>query len=241
MGEMGKNVERPIVNIEGELVALGLLRRELLPLYQRWINHPGATRTLDLPPYPMTMEWEQDWYDQQPRAENDVPFTIYEQETLRPIGNTGLHEIDYRNRTATFGILIGEPECQGKGYGTETTRLMLDYAFTALGLHNVMLIVFEFNVAGIRAYQKAGFKEFGRRRECRLMGGKLWDEIRMDCLGSEFERPVTKGKEWGFSAWLPPEGAARSKSRPKRAGHRARHQAGVPGRGGCEHGCVADS
>jgi RimJ/RimL family protein N-acetyltransferase len=202
MGDGG--AEHPILNIEGELVALGPLRRDLLPLYQRWINILGTTRTLDLPPYPMTMEKEQDWYDQQSRAENDVPFTIYERETLRPIGNTGLNGVDYRNRTATFGIIIGEPECRGRGYGTETTRLMLDYAFTALGLHNVMLIVFQFNVAGIMAYQKAGFKEFGRRRECRLVGGKLWDEIHMDCLSSEFERPVTPGKEWGFSAWLPP-------------------------------------
>jgi len=98
----------------------------------------------------MTMEKEQDWYDQQSKAENEVPFTIYERETSRPIGNTGLHEVNYRNRTATFGIIFGEPERRGKGYGTETTRLMLDYTFTVLGLHNVMLILFEFNVAGIR-------------------------------------------------------------------------------------------
>ncbi|CAA9426043.1 Acetyltransferase, GNAT family [uncultured Rubrobacteraceae bacterium] len=184
--------EQPILNIEGELVALGPLRRDLLPLYQRWINNLGTTRTLDLPPHPTTMEKEQDWYDQQSRAEDNVPFTIYERKTLRPIGNTGLDGVDHRNRSATFGILIGEPECRGKGYGTETTRLMLDYAFTALGLHNVMLVVFEFNFAGIRAYQKAGFKEFGRRRECRLMGGKLWDEIQMDCLSSEFEGTVLR-------------------------------------------------
>ena len=206
---MGENTEHPILNIVGERIALGPLRRELLPLYQRWINNLGTMRTLDLPPYPMTMEREQDWYERVSKAENDAPFTIYERETLRPIGNIGLHEVDYRSRTASFGIIIGEPECRGKGYGTETTRLMLDYAFTALGLHNVMLIVFEFNVAGIKAYQKAGFKEFGRRRECRLMGGKLWDEIQMDCLSTEFDRPVTPGKEWGFSAWLPPEGATR--------------------------------
>ena len=56
----------------------------------------------------------------------------------------------------------------------------------------------------IRAYQKAGFKEIGRRRECRMMGGKLWDEVHMDCLSSEFERPVTPSQDWGFSAWLPP-------------------------------------
>ncbi len=48
------------------------------------------------------------------------------------------------------------------------------------------------NPAGIRAYQKAGFKEIGRRRECRMMGGKLWDEVHMDCLSSEFESRVLR-------------------------------------------------
>ncbi len=38
--------ERPVLNIEGELVALGPLRRDLLPLYQRWINDLVAARGL---------------------------------------------------------------------------------------------------------------------------------------------------------------------------------------------------
>ena len=67
---------------------------------------------------------------------------------------------------------------------------MLDYAFTALGLPNVMLTVYEFNRIGIRAYEKAGFRELGRRRQCRMMGGNLWDEVYMDCLSTEFESPV---------------------------------------------------
>ena len=189
---MSENTEHPVLNIEGELVALGPLRRDLLPVYQRWINDLDTLRTLDIPPYPMTLEKEQGWYDRVSRTEDEVPFTIYERETLRPIGNTGLHEVDYRNRTASFGIVIGEPECRGKGYGTETTHLMLDYAFTVLGLHSVMLIVFEFNAAGMKAYKRAGFKESGRRRECRLVGGKLWDEVQMDCLASEFESSVLR-------------------------------------------------
>jgi RimJ/RimL family protein N-acetyltransferase len=147
-GKSTDNNEEPILNIAGDLVALGPLRRDLLPLYQRWINDLGTMRTLGLAPLPMTSEKEQDWYDRQSKTEDDTPFTIYERETLRPIGNTGLHGVDHRNRSATFGILIGEPECRGKGYGTEATRLMLDYAFSALGLHNVMLTVFEFNPAG---------------------------------------------------------------------------------------------
>ena len=45
-----------------------------------------------------------------------------------------------------------------------------------------MLRVFSYNLAAIRTYTKAGFKEFGRRRECHFMGGKYWDVIYMECL-----------------------------------------------------------
>ena len=53
-----------------------------------------------------------------------------------------------------------------------------------------MLTVFEYDPAGQRAYEKAGFREIGRRRQCRMMGGKLWDEIYMECLSTDFESPV---------------------------------------------------
>lgn len=186
----GSEQERPVLNVVGDLVALGPLRRDLLPLYRRWINDFGTLRTLATPPRSITIEQEQEWYEQAAKSESEAHFTIYERANLRPIGNTSLLGIDYRNRIAAFGIFIGEPDCRGKGYGTETTRLMLDYAFTALGLHNLMLTVYEFNLAGKRAYEKASFKEFGRRRQCRWMGGRLWDEIHMDCLATEFESPV---------------------------------------------------
>lgn len=183
------SLEPPILTVSGQRVALGPLRRDLLPRYQRWINDLTAARNLGVIPRPVTQEAEVAWYDRM-AAGNDIVFTIYERATWRPIGNTGLHEIDYRHRTAEFGIVIGEEDARGKGYGTETTRLMLDYAFTALGLHNVMLQVYAYNRAAHRAYQKAGFREFGRRREAVWMGGRLWDVIYMECLATEFTSPV---------------------------------------------------
>ncbi len=184
------SAEVPLVNIVGDLVALGPLRRDLLPVYQRWINDFATTRTLGIPSGPMTWEAEETWFNRASTSDSDVPFTIYERATWRPVGTTALHGVDFRNRTATFGIMIGEPDRRGRGYGTETARLMLDYAFTALGLHNVMLAVFEYNPAGQRAYTKAGFREFGRRRQAQFMGGRLWDVIFMECLAAEFTSPV---------------------------------------------------
>jgi RimJ/RimL family protein N-acetyltransferase len=87
-------------------------------------------------------------------------------------------------------MLIGEGDCLGEGYGTETTRLMLDYAFAALGLQPGLLDVDEFNDAGRRAYEKAGFRECGRWRGASPMLGRRWDRIPMDCVASEFESPV---------------------------------------------------
>jgi RimJ/RimL family protein N-acetyltransferase len=179
----------PVVSIEGERVALGPLRRDLLPLYERWINDLVSSRNLGRPALPMTHEAEVGWYDSVSKATDTAPFTIYERASWRPIGTTTLHEINHRLGSATFGILIGEADGRGQGHGTEATRLMLDYAFTVLGLHNVMLSVYAFNLAGIRAYQKAGFRECGRRRQAMPVAGRRWDIVFMDCLATEFESP----------------------------------------------------
>jgi RimJ/RimL family protein N-acetyltransferase len=184
--------EQPIVNIWGEKVALGPHRRELLPLYQRWINDFEVTRTLAATLRPMSWESEVAWYERIATSERDVVFTIYERASLRPVGSTGLHAIDHVNRTADFGIMIGEKDCWGQGYGTEAARLMLDYGFTGLGLHNILLRVYSFNERGIRAYTRAGFRVIGRRREAHHLGGRAYDVVLMDCIATEFESPVLR-------------------------------------------------
>jgi RimJ/RimL family protein N-acetyltransferase len=182
--------EPPIINITGEKVALGPPRRELLPLFMKWINDFEVTRTLSAGFRPVTLESEEAWYQGVTKSDREALFTVYERATLRPIGNTGLHDINYFHRTAEFGLLIGEKDCWGQGFGTEVTTLMLDYGFTALALHNIMLIVFSYNERGVRAYTRAGFREIGRRREAMRLAGRAYDEILMDCLATEFQSPL---------------------------------------------------
>ncbi|MYB77330.1 MAG: GNAT family N-acetyltransferase [Chloroflexi bacterium] len=177
----------PLFNIVGERVALGPLRKDLAPYCNRWYNDLRTMSRLGDTDVPWTLEQEEQRYEKLiARNETEIVFLIYERSSGHPIGITGLDEVDKRNRTAEFGISIGEPDARGKGYGTETTQLVLDYAFTGLGLHNVLLTVFEYNLPAIRAYTKAGFNEFGRRRESIFMGGRLWDIIYMECLSTEW-------------------------------------------------------
>ncbi|HUZ00009.1 MAG TPA: GNAT family protein [Thermomicrobiaceae bacterium] len=190
MGSLAVANDQPVINVVGERVALGPLRCDLVSLYRRWSNDFGTLRTLGNMPGPVPAEAMEAAYASAVAETDAVGFTIYERDGWRAIGTCALVHIDERNRTAEFVIYIGEPAARGQGYGTEATRLTLDYAFTALGLHSVLLQVYAYNLAGIRTYQKVGFREIGRRRESHLMGGRLWDVILMDCLATEFVSPV---------------------------------------------------
>jgi diamine N-acetyltransferase len=178
-----------VVSIVGERVALGPLRRELADQLYGWFNDFHIARTQGDTPGPRTREQVEAWYARRTaRDATSTWFTIYARATGEPLGITWLAEIDFRHRTAGFGISIGAPAARGQGYGTETTRLMLDYAFTALGLHNVSLEVYSNNLAGVRAYEKAGFRVCGRRHECYRLGPHLYDELHMECLATWFDR-----------------------------------------------------
>lgn len=181
--------ERPVLMIEGERLALGPLRRDLMPYYQRLMNDLETLRFLGRPPLPITLEAQEAWYASVATSASDVVFAVYERPGLAPIGAAGLNGIEHREGKAKFGIWL-EPAARDRGLGTEATRLVLDYAFTALGLRNVMLSVWDYNPGAVRAYEKAGFRLIGRRRRCRRLGNTWHDEILMDAVADEFESPV---------------------------------------------------
>jgi len=108
-------------------------------------------------------------------------------------GRAGLSNIDYAQRQASFGILLGER--RGDGLGTAATRLTLDWAFHVLGLENVLLTVKPWNAAGRRAYEKAGFREIGVRRRSLTFRGRRIDEIYMDAIPADFGASVLPDRE----------------------------------------------
>lgn len=178
---------QPILNMVGDKVALGPLHRVLLPLLLTWFNdfeYAWTTGHVG----PMTAEALAASYEKDTTDARQAHFAIYERATMRPVGAASLRAID--GQTATFAI--GEKDCWGKGYGTEATRLVLDYGFNALGLHNIMLMVHGDNERAIRAYTRAGFRLIGRRREVIKRVGHLQDLIYMDCLATEFQSPLLR-------------------------------------------------
>lgn len=117
---------------------------------------------------------------------------IVDRETDTPIGWSSLFCQAPENRRASLGIIIGERAYWGRGYGTEATRMMLDYGFNVLNLHSVELGVYAFNRRAIRCYEKVGFTRTGVRRESRILAGEKHDTLIMDILASEFEGSIVR-------------------------------------------------
>lgn len=99
------------------------------------------------------------------------------------IGSVFLRDIDYKNKKAEYGIFIGEAGMQGKGYGTEAARLIIQYGFETLGLHKIMLRVFAFNHKAIKSYEKAGFKREGYLKDDVCIEENFYDIVLMSVIG----------------------------------------------------------
>jgi RimJ/RimL family protein N-acetyltransferase len=178
---------QPIVNIVGEKIALGPLRREVMDTFDlQWGNDFAVTVTHGHLPFPVTAEMAAGRYERILQAVPELWFLIYERATWRPLGFTHFSQMNRVFQTAEFNISIGAKDCWGKGYGTETTRLMLQYAFATLGFNMIWLRALATNERAIRAYTRAGFREAGRLREAQRLGQQAFDIVYMDCLAREF-------------------------------------------------------
>lgn len=172
----------------GEHVRLRAIERSDIPTFVRWFNDPEVIENL-LIYHPMSQAEEERWFEARLGKTDDFLFGIeaeVEEGRWLHIGNTGLHGIHWKDRSCTFGIAIGEKAYWNHGYGTEATRIILRFAFREANLHRVELEVLDFNRRAQRAYEKAGFRLIGTRRQALFRKGAYHDALLMDILADEF-------------------------------------------------------
>ena len=106
------------------------------------------------------------------------------------LGEAVLNEVDLENESADYRVWLAGPQVFGQGYGTEITRLVVDYALGTCGLHRVSLGVYDFNPRAQRVYEKCGFRLERRLRHAFRWEGQWHDELLMAILSSD-PRPAT--------------------------------------------------
>ena len=174
--------------IVGKKVRLRPIERDDLPRFVEWFSDPEVRHYL-LIYLPFSLVQEERWFENlQGRLERQESVILaVETADGVHIGNIGLDRIDWKDRNAELGIVIGEKAYWGQGYGTDAIRTLLNLTFHEMNLHRVFLRVDVDNVRGIRCYEKAGFRREGTSRHAVFKEGAYHDQYVMSILESEFE------------------------------------------------------
>jgi RimJ/RimL family protein N-acetyltransferase len=154
--------------------------------YLSWLNDHEVTRYLETGVFPATQQDLEKYYESITGTSNQVLLAIVDKASNAHIGNIKLGPINWIHRRSLLGILIGDKSFWGKGVGLEAMRLMVEYGFCRLNLHRIYLAVFAENEAGVRLYEKVGFKVEGRFRDDMFQDGTYKDRLWMGLLRTEY-------------------------------------------------------
>ena len=177
--------QKRVAFLKGKRIILRPLRKETdLESCVLWLNDPEVTQYIRRYT-PLSYDEEEAWFHGLPSKDNDIVLGI---ETLNGefIGVIGLRRINWKDRVATTGTLIGRKEFWNKGYGTEAKMLLLDYGFNTLNLRKICSVVYGFNKRALQYSFKCGYKVEGKRRKQVFKRGKYWDEIILGVFKEEW-------------------------------------------------------
>lgn len=128
------------------------------------------------PVRPGALQRAADYYASRAEDTSTMHLAITERTTGAFIGEAVLSDIDDENLSCSFRIALVGARVTGRGYGTETTRLIVDHALNALALHRVELEVLAFNPRARRVYEKVGFVSEGVKRQAVRWDG-AWIDV----------------------------------------------------------------
>jgi len=173
--------------IVGERLYLRPLQESNSEDFYTWFSDDQVTRFITMKPLPK--DEARALFNSLLNDPKGVYFAIIKKDEERAIGYIFLADILKSHRVALeFGIVIGDKNLWGHGYGSEATKLLLEYGFKRLNLHRIQLLVLDFNKRARNMYGKLGFVEEGVQREGRLVDGKWHDVVLMGMLEKEYEK-----------------------------------------------------
>ncbi|MFH2141525.1 MAG: GNAT family N-acetyltransferase [Bacteroidota bacterium] len=165
--------------LESQRIKLRAIEPEDLELFYLWENNPDIWRVSNtLVPFSKFILRK---YIENSHLDifqtKQTRFMIVQIQTQKTIGTIDLFDFDSLNRRVGIGILIAENEFKNKGYAYESIDIIKKYCFSFLDLHQIYCNIFEYNIASINLFKKAGFKQTSCKKDWILLNNKWINEL----------------------------------------------------------------
>ena len=165
------------MNIHGDRILLRAIEESDLPQLHQWANDPEVWHLLDGWHFPSSSAFMREWFAGLNADHRHQRFAI-EVQDIGLTGTANLVQIDWKNRNAFHGIMIGDVRHRRQGYGSDTIRTIMRYAFEELNLHRLETAIIEYNHPSLHTYiDKLGWKKEGLSRQWYFRNNRYWDRI----------------------------------------------------------------
>lgn len=171
--------------IPGVLVTLEPLGPPHLAPYLAMLADPESTRLTGSVGRPFSLKVIERWLASRVDQRDRADFAIVEKVGGEFLGEAVLNEFDPEVASANFRIVLGGSGIYGRGFGTEATRMVVQYGFDTVGLHRIHLEVFDMNPRARRVYEKCGFRAEGTQRDAHHDQDGWHDVIGMALLAGD--------------------------------------------------------
>jgi RimJ/RimL family protein N-acetyltransferase len=151
-----------------------------------WRNDDKMWAMVTGPKYFVSPDYEKKWVEEAIFDKKSFHLAICVKENDTMIGLSTLDEIDWINRTARIGVLIGDKKYWGRDYAIEACILIGKFALLDRGLHRASYAILEYNKASRSVAEKCGAIQEGILREALFKNGKFHNLVVYSHLADEF-------------------------------------------------------
>ena len=177
------NTFNDTVRLPGKLVTLRSKRMADAWNDFQWRTDPELSRLDAAVPLGLSFIDFERFYREDLRKNNprSLKFAIEDENGVH-IGNCMCYDYNKRRQQAEFGIMIGNPDYWGRGYGSAATKILLTHIFSATQIRRLYLHTLVSNRRAQRAFENAGFRRYDH----------IWREgksfVQMEALAHEWSR-----------------------------------------------------
>lgn len=184
------------MNIRGKKVELKAIEREDLSFLHEWSNNPEINYMLGGWHFPSSTADQEKWYDSLSVSSLNQRFAIHTPD-LGLIGMANLVNINWKDRNAFHGMLLGDKDMRGKGYGVDTIMAISKYAFEELGLMRLDGSMISYNEASIGVYtKKCGWKVEGVKKNAYFRKNQWWDQVIVGLTKDDYFKLIESNSYW---------------------------------------------
>jgi RimJ/RimL family protein N-acetyltransferase len=142
---------------EGKRIYLRELREEdASEEYCNWLNDPIVNKFLET--RKATIKELKEYIREKKENINCLFLGIFLKDTNKHIGNVKLEPIDWTNKKATIGILIGDRNYWGQGLCVDAGKILIKNVFKKLKINKIEVGIISVNKGAIVCALQAGLK-----------------------------------------------------------------------------------